>query len=192
MQNVTIRMASVNDAPALAAIYSYYVINSPATFEVTTPSAHEFAARIEQTLQFYPYLVCEVNGQIAGYAYSGRHMARSAYQWNAELSLYLHKDFTGKGLGPLLFDKLIQLSVLQGLHNLYGLVTSPNPASEKLHARFGFTKAGTWQKTGFKNGQWLDVILFEKRIANAVNNPLPPLAIQNIDPAAVASVLSSR
>ena len=67
---MNIRIATVQDAPALLEIYKYYVENTAVSFEITPPSADEFASRIEKTLKKYPYLVCEDGGNIIGYAYS--------------------------------------------------------------------------------------------------------------------------
>lgn len=88
------RLAVPEDAPALLQIYSEY-IHSTITFEYTLPTTEEFAERIRTIAGFYPYIVAEEDGRCMGYAYAHRHMERAAYQWNAELSVYLAKSAVG-------------------------------------------------------------------------------------------------
>ena len=85
----TIRFAQLSDAPALLSIYAHYVENSVITFEYDVPSLEEFEGRMMKIQREYPYLVCEIDQNIVGYAYAHRHMERAAYQWNVELSVYL-------------------------------------------------------------------------------------------------------
>ena len=86
-----IRFARAEDAQALLDIYAQY-IHTPITFEYELPSAAEFARRISSTLaDGYPYLVCQDGDEVLGYAYAHRLGERAAYQWNAELSIYLSR-----------------------------------------------------------------------------------------------------
>ena len=92
------RFATPNDAKVLLDIYSQY-IDTPITFECSLPTVEEFRIRIQTISNFYPYLVAEDNGRIFGYVYAHRHMQREAYQWNAELSIYLDSKHTSQGIG---------------------------------------------------------------------------------------------
>ncbi len=160
-----IRFATEADSAAILDIYAQY-IHTPITFETQLPTLPAFTARIRETMASYPYLVCEQNGNIVGYAYAQRQMERDAYQWNAVLSVYLSAAHTAKGLGKRLYTSLIELLKLQGICTVYGVVTLPNAPSERLHESLGFRLLGTYQKTGYKCGQWLDVAWYEKRIAD--------------------------
>ena len=84
MENITIRVASVDDAQALLDIYGYYVENTAVTFEYEVPTLEEFQNRISSILEKYPYLVEETSDKIIGYAYAGQFHPRAAYAWNAE------------------------------------------------------------------------------------------------------------
>ena len=84
-----IRTASEADAPALLEIYAPYVDRTAITFEYEVPSVDEFASRIRNTLQKYPYLVAEKGGRILGYAYAGPFHDRPAYDWSVETSIYV-------------------------------------------------------------------------------------------------------
>ena len=103
---LTIRPASLSDAQAIQAIYAPYVEKTAITFEYEVPSVQEFEKRISKTIEKYPYLVAEENGQVLGYAYASTYYARTAYDWTTELSIYLHEDARGRGLGSQLYDAL--------------------------------------------------------------------------------------
>lgn len=160
---MTIRAATPDDAPELLAIYASY-IDTPITFEFELPSKNEFVDRISDTLKTYPYLVLEENGKIRGYAYAGAIQSRAAYQWGAELSIYLDRDFTGHGRGTKLYRCLIECLKSQGIRTVYGCVTTPNPASKRLHEKSGFSRIGVFRNAGFKNGEWRDIAWFEKSV----------------------------
>ncbi len=174
-----IRFATPADSSALLGIYAQY-IGTSITFEDALPSETEFAERIAGISGFYPYLAAEESGGIIGYAYAHRHMERAAYQWNAELSVYLDRNFTERGLGKRLYRILIEILKLQGIRNVYGGVTAPNPRSEAMHESLGFLPLGTYHNAGYKNGKWSDVTWFEKRIAAYTDNPQPIISIQSI------------
>jgi len=188
--NYNIRQATVDDAAALAGIYAPYVTDTVISFELIPPTPAEFAERIRALLGLYPYLVLETEGRIAGYAYAARHMARAAYQWNAELSVYIHRDFTGQGFGSVLYQALMDLSGAMGLINLYGCVATPNPASEKLHARLGFTLVGVFPRTGFKFGRWHDVSWFGTSLAAPGADLAPPLSFKDVPEETVRKILA--
>ena len=177
--NMKLRFATVADSGALLKIYSQY-IDTPITFEVTIPTEIEFANRIKNIRSSYPYIVCEDNGKIVGYAYAHRHMERDAYQWNAELSIYLDKDSTMRGLGKRMYYVLIEILKLQGIRTVYGCVTLPNKKSENLHKSLGFNELGTYHNTGYKSGKWHDVIWFGKTIGLYDIEPKSIISINEI------------
>ena len=158
-----IRFAAEADAPALLAIYAQY-IETGITFEYELPSREEFARRIREFGGTYPYLVWEEDGRIVGYAYAHRQAERAAYQWNAELSVYVDENCTGMGMGKALYQALIEILKCQNVKNAYALVTSPNEKSDALHKSMGFTLEGVSHNTGYKMGKWLDVSSYVKAI----------------------------
>lgn len=185
-----IRLATEKDAPALLEIYAPYVKDTAITFEYEVPAAEEFAARIREIASFYPYLVCEIDGQPAGYAYAHRHMSRAAYQWDAELSVYLKKEACGHGLGPALYTALMDLLTLQHVRNFYACITVPNERSQRMHTALGFQDAGLWPHSGYKLGQWHDVAWYEKTAGSPCAAPLPLLSIHDLDRAEIDRCLS--
>lgn len=179
-----------SDSPALLAVYAQY-IKTPITFEYALPAEHDFSERIIEISSCYPYLVCEENGIVIGYAYAHRHMEREAYQWNAELSVYIDQNFTAKGLGKKLYQMLIEILKLQGIKTVYGGVTFPNAKSEALHRVLGFTILGIYHNAGYKDGKWHDVAWFEKQIAPYDKSPCPIRPIRDIPEKQLQVILSS-
>jgi Sortase and related acyltransferases len=117
-------------------------------------------------------------------------MERAAYQWNAELSVYIDRTCLRCGLGKALYSTLIEILRLQNIRNVYGGVTSPNENSEKLHEYFGFKKLGVYHSTGYKCGKWHDVAWFEKTIGNYDLDPKPFISIQELDKNMMMEILN--
>lgn len=187
-----IRFARAEDAQALLDIYAQY-IHTPITFEYELPSAAEFARRISSTLaDGYPYLVCQDGDEVLGYAYAHRLGERAAYQWNAELSIYLSSRAAGRGLGTALYLTLMDLLRLQGVKTVCGIVTRPNPASEGLHRALGFRLTGVREKAGYKNGTWHDVMWLEKPLGTYGPQPSPVLPVGQLPRDAVERVLNAH
>lgn len=183
-----LRFAALEDVPALLDIYARY-IPSTVTFEYVLPSREEFTRRVASFSAVYPYLVLEEGSHILGYAYAHRIAERAAYGWGAELSIYLHPEAGGKGLGRRLYQALMDLLRLQGVRTVYGRVTSPNPASEALHRSMGFRLAGVEQNAGYKNGQWHDLSCFEKAIGPYGPEPAPVIPIGQLPREQVQHIL---
>lgn len=186
---MTIRFAVQEDVPALLAIYEQY-IHTNITFEYVLPSREEFARRVASISAVYPYLTAEEDGRILGYAYAHRIAERAAYSWGAELSIYLCPDAVGQGLGRRLYQVLIQLLRLQGVRTVYGLVASPNPASEGLHAALGFQLMGVQHRAGYKNGQWIDLLWLERAIAPCGPDPAPLVPVGQLPQAQIRQILA--
>lgn len=171
-----VRTATAEDASELLAIYAGY-IDTPATFECTLPSENEFSRRITEIRKEYPYLVCLDDGKVCGYAYAHRFQSREAYQWGAELSIYLDRNMRSRGLGKRLYSFLIELLKQQGVRTVYGCITLPNPRSERLHEKLGFHSVGIFHNAGFKGNIWHNVAWYEKTIAEYTTpSPLLPFS----------------
>ena len=164
MSKVEIFAAEAFDAEAILSIYAPYILTTPVTFETQVPSVSEFAGRIESISGEFPYLLLFIDSELAGYAYAHKQAERAAFGWNAELSVYLRMDLRGKGLGRALYQLLMDLLKMQGYVNVYGVITGSNAGSIALHEKMGFSLIGRHEKTGFKFGQWHDVVWMHKRI----------------------------
>ena len=178
--NVRIRIASPADAEALRSIYAPYVENTAITFEYEVPSLEDFQLRIRRTLQRYPYLAAERDGEILGYAYTGAFVGRAAYDWAAETSIYLREDMRKQGLGRRLYQALEDISRAQNITNLYACIAWPEREdayltrnSVQFHAHMGYGEAGRFQKCGYKFGRWYDMVWMEKMLAGHPDVPQP-------------------
>lgn len=173
------RLATEADAGAIAAIYAPYVM-TPITFDTEAPTASDFAGRIAELQQTYPFLVAEVDGKIVGYAYAHRFRERAAYQWGAELSIYLVRDYHRRGTGRALYEALLKILKRQGFRMAYGCITVPNPASVALHEKLGFRPVGVLRSAGWKGGAWHDVMWLERRLGAGTGAPTPIVPIGEI------------
>ena len=169
-----IRLASTDDADGIRAVYAPFV-DTPVTFEEEVPSCETYRERIVRICEKYPCLVAEEGGRIVGFAYAHELRERIAFQWNAELSVYLAPTTQGQGVGSRLYAALIELLRLTGIKAVYGVVTSPNPASDRLHRAFGFALMGTQPHAGFTCGAWHDVTWYVREIAPFEDAPAPPV-----------------
>jgi L-amino acid N-acyltransferase YncA len=154
---VSVRIAGPADADAIAAIYAPYVVETAISFEEEPPSGSEMASRLAATLPTHPFLVFEEGGRVLGYAYGAHHVARAAYRWSANVSVYTALDAHRRGIGRALYTTLIATLRRQGFHSLFAGIALPNEKSVGLHEAMGFTHLGTYQEVGFKLGRWHDV-----------------------------------
>lgn len=191
MKQERMRLATPADAEQILAIYTPYITDTTITFEYTVPSVSEFRQRIEAITATYPYVVYEVDQQIVGYAYVTKQRDRTAYQWNVELSVYFDQQFHGQGRGHKLCQAVLALATLQNIHNVYSLVTVPNPSSEKLHAKLGFSPLCVFEKTGYKFTDWHDVAWFQKHLIAHTQAPPAFLPIGDVAEQQLAQVLQA-
>ncbi len=173
-----IRLATPADGVRAADIYRPAVAASAATFELEPPSADEMGRRIEETLRFWPWLVCDVGGHAVGYAYAGKHHQRPGYRWSVNLSVYVDVRFRRSGVATALYTSLLGLVAAQGHVNAYAGIALPNDASVALHEGLGFTAVGVYHQVGHKFGRWHDVGYWERPLAERVSNPSPPVPLQ--------------
>jgi L-amino acid N-acyltransferase YncA len=176
-----IRVATPDDAEAIAAIYAPIVLHTSISFEERPPTVDEMRARLVSTLALLPWLVSlDDAGRIDGYAYAGRHKERAAYRWAVDTTAYVREDRRSRGVGKrlyqVLFDELVHLGYFQACAG----VALPNAASVALHESVGFMPVGVYRHVGYKFGRWHDVGWWQR--------PLQPLAPPD-EPRAFSGVL---
>lgn len=152
-----VRVATGDDAAAIAAIYAPIVRDTPISFELEPPDVESMRRRVLDTLTLRPWLVGERDGVLLGYAYAASHRERAAYQWCVETSVYIAAAARRQGVGRALYAELLPLLVRQGYVHAYAGVTLPNAASVGLHESLGFLPVGVYRHIGFKFGAWHDV-----------------------------------
>lgn len=175
--SIEIRLATAADAAAVADIYAPSVAAASTSFELEPPDAGQMQQRIVETLATYPWLVCEEDGRVIGYAYAGQHRTRAAYQWSVDSAVYIRDGCRGRGVGHGLYTSLFRILCEQGFYNAYAGITLPNAASVALHEAVGFRPVGVYRKVGFKHGAWHDVGWWHLALQAPAPDPQPPRPI---------------
>lgn len=179
-EDITIRVAGVEDAGALLAIYAPYVQQTAITYEYEVPPVEEFAARIARTLEMYPYLAAQVGDRIAGYAYAGPLKERTAYDWSVEMSVYVSMDLRGRGIGRKLYECLEEILSKQGIVHAAACIAYPEKEDEYLnydsvhfHERLNYTMVGHFHGCACKFDRWYGMAWMEKQIGIRHEKQLP-------------------
>lgn len=187
-----IRLIHPNDAQATLEIYRPYVEKTIISFEYDAPGIDEWETRIKTITADYPWLVCEHNNEIIGYAYASKHRNRTAYSWAVESTIYLSEKFHHKGIAGILYETLFELLRVQGYINVYAGVGVPNIKSEKFHLAAGFYEIGYFKNIGFKFGAWHDTRWFQLHLTDHPANPMKPKTLPEIlDTPALKTILEN-
>lgn len=175
-----IRIAAEADAEQMLAIYAPVVRETVISFEYEPPSLAEFRGRVRTVLEQMPWLVCENDGEIAGYAYASPFRTREGYRWACELTIYVHPGYHRCGIGRALYTSLLRCLALQGYCIAVATITIPNPASVGLHESMGMRRIGTYEKVGYKHGHWLDDGVWQIELRPMPTEPTPPIASREL------------
>jgi phosphinothricin acetyltransferase len=158
---MTIRKVEIQDARQIAEIYNFYVLNTHHSFENEAVSVNDMMDRIEAITETCPFLVCEEEGEIIGFAYGTHYKPRSAYRHSVEVSVYIKDGANRKGIGTRLYKDLFAELDKMNVHAIIAGISLPNEASIKLHENFGFEKVAHFREVGFKMERWVDVGYWE-------------------------------
>ena len=171
-----VREATEADLPGIAARYAHHVRTGLASFETEPPDLAEMAARFEAVRgKGFPYLACEIDGRLAGFAYASSYRTRPAYRFCVEDSVYVHPELAGRGAGRALLARLIERCEAIGCRQMVAVIgDSSNAASIGLHSALGFRMAGTFRSIGFKHGRWVDSVLMQRALGAGDRSPPDP------------------
>ena len=171
-----IEKVTVEDAEELLEIYAPYVENTAITFEYDVPSKDEFEERIKNISAKYPYIKAVHEGKIVGYAYAASFKDRRAYDWSVETTIYVKNNCKRMGIGKVLYEVLEQELKDMGILNMNACIARPvqdgrylNDDSIRFHDN----------NSGYKFGQWFDMIWMEKMIGEHNANPHEVIWQQN-------------
>ena len=173
--DATIRVVHEADAGAIAAIYAPIVEATHISFETTPPSAAEMRARIRDGIERFPWIVCEVEGTVVGYAYARPHNDRPAYQWGVDVSVYVDEGWRRTGVARGLYESLFEILRRQGFFTAYALIALPNQPSVSLHESLAFERVGHYERAGYKHGAWYDVGHWQLTLQPHETPPDPPI-----------------
>jgi L-amino acid N-acyltransferase YncA len=143
--------------PAVARIYAEGI--DVGTFEERVPEWDEWDAGHLAA----PRLVAVVDGQVAGWAALSPVSRRECYRGVAEVSVYVARSARGRGIGRALLAELVRRAEEAGIWTIQAGILAANEASVALHAACGFRVVGTRERIAQKRGEWLDVVLMERR-----------------------------
>lgn len=152
-----IRSALAGDAAACAAIYTPFVRDTWVSFETEVPDEAEMASRIAANSASHAWLVADIDGAIAGYAYGSAHRTRAAYASSCDVAIYVDPAYARRGIGRLLYGQLLPALAKRGFHAAFAGIAQPNAGSVALHEAMGFTPLGIYREVGWKLGAWRDV-----------------------------------
>lgn len=158
------RAARSDDLPRLTEIYNHYVVHSPATFDLepkTLDQRAEWFAQFAATGR-HRLIVAEEAGTIVGYAGTTRFRVKPAYDRTVETTVYCAPEAVGRGIGAQMYAALFEALASEDVHRIVAGFVPPNPASEKLHRRFGFKLVGVFTEQGYKFGRYWDVCWMER------------------------------
>jgi phosphinothricin acetyltransferase len=161
-----LRAAAASDASRIAAIYAHHVLHGLASFETAPPDEAEIARRLGAVrARGLPYLVAEADGRVVGYAYAAPYRSRPAYRYTVEDSVYVDRDFAGRGIGRQLLERLVAEAGACGCRQMIAVIgDSANRASIALHETCGFARVGLLPAVGFKFGRWVDSVLMQRAL----------------------------
>jgi L-amino acid N-acyltransferase YncA len=159
---VVIRPAAAGDAAACAAIYAPFVRDTWVSFETEVPDEAEMARRIAAISASHAWLVAEVAGRVAGYAYGSQHRIRAAYGTSCDVAIYIDPAFERRGIGRSLYAQLLPLLAERGFHAAFAGIALPNDGSIALHRAIGFEPVGIYREVGWKLGGWRDTSWWQR------------------------------
>ena len=186
-----IRLACADDAAQVQAIYAPVVRDTAISFEVDPPDVSEMGRRIRGTLTRLPWLVCERDGEVLGFAYAARHRERAAYRWSVDVSVYIDRQARRAGVGRGLYVSLLAMLARQQFAAAHAGITLPNPASVGLHQALGFVPVGVYRAVGFKLGAWWDVGWWQRRLGEPAVPPAPPVDLPDLPEEAARKALAA-
>jgi phosphinothricin acetyltransferase len=153
--------------PDLAAVHEIYrleVLEGTASFELEPPDLATIAERW-RTIRAagLPYLIAEIDGQVAGYAYASTYRPRPGYRFTVEDSVYVARWARRRGVASGLLDAVIAGASASGRRQMIAIIgDSAHAASIGLHRRAGFRTIGTLADVGWKFGRWLDTVIMQR------------------------------
>ena len=175
-----IRFSEPDDAAAIQAIYAPNVESTAISFELQPPTVEEMAARMAKIASQYPWLVCEIDGVVAGYVYACQHRERAAYRSAVDVTVYVDAAYRRRGVARALYTCLIALVKQQGYTTAFAGITLPNQGSVGAHEAMGFRPVAVYQKVGYKLGEWRDVGWWQLDLRSDAAEPTEPTPIRDL------------
>lgn len=162
-RRIAVRLAREADFPEICTLVNHYIESTTFNFRTEPQTPGEWIGEWAATRTSYPWLVAIVDDVLAGLAYAGPWKGRRAYDWCAEVTVYVARDAQRRGIGRALYRQLLDLLDGQGYRTEIAAIALPNEPSVALHEACGFRHMGTLSGVGYKHGEWLDVGFWQRR-----------------------------
>jgi L-amino acid N-acyltransferase len=159
---MNLRLANVNDAESIRAIYNYEVEHTTATFDLVPRTLDDQTQWLAARSGAFACIVAETDGQIAGFCALSTYKERAAYRTSVEDSVYVDRAFQGRGVGRLLLENMVTVAAESGFHTIIARIEATGASSRALHGRCGFELVGVELQVGRKFGRWLDVAVMQR------------------------------
>lgn len=157
-----IRRAVRSDISQLMDIYNDAILHTTATFDTETKDMENRVAWFEEHQGHHVIFVYEMDGCVAGYASLSRYRERKAFDSAVEISIYIHKDYRGRGIGRSLMQETLSFAKeCEAIETVISLITSENEASIRMHENFGFVYCGQIRNAGIKFGKKLSLNAYQ-------------------------------
>jgi phosphinothricin acetyltransferase len=158
---ITVRLATLDDAPAIMAIYNVEVENHTSTFDLVPRTPEDQRRWISDRSGAFSAVVATIDDEVVGFASLSPYKERAAYRTTVEDSVYVSRQHAGAGVGRRLMDHVIEVARDSGFHSVIARIEASSTASRTLHERCGFELVGVEREVGRKFNRWLDVAVMQ-------------------------------
>ncbi|MEI9986547.1 MAG: N-acetyltransferase family protein [Aliidongia sp.] len=172
---VLVRASTDADVPAMLAIYRHHIahgIGDLGGYEAEPLEADDLRRRRKNMRNHrLPHLVAQIEGIVAGYAYTVPFRKRPAYRYALKHSIYIHPHFVNCGVGRTLLPALMDASAAAGYRQMIGYIDPANQASLRLHETLGFARVGLLPAVAYKFGHWVDSVMVQRALGPGATTP---------------------
>jgi len=159
---VIIRPAKTEDLPSILEIVNHAILHTTAIYDYDARTLEEQKAWfVEKQAWEFPVIVAESANEVIGFGTYGPFRLKIGYRFTIEHSVYVNDKATGKGIGRLILQELIDLAKDQNYHSMIGVIDASNSVSIEFHKKFGFIETGVLKQAGYKFDKWLDVSMMQ-------------------------------
>jgi L-amino acid N-acyltransferase YncA len=159
---IKLRVYKTEDTQAILDIINYNILNSTAIYDYNIRTYEQQKGFLDDKInKKFPVIVAEEDGKVIGFGMYGEFRFREAYKYTVEHSVYVDKDYHGKGIGKLLLQELIELAKKQNLHTMIAVIDEENQSSIDFHEKFGFKTVGVIKDSAFKFDRWLHSVFMQ-------------------------------
>jgi len=159
LSNYEIRGFRNSDLDPILAIYNYYVKNGFAAYSEKEINSSFFKVVILEALSCH---ILDLEGEVGGYALIRNYLPYENFKHTGKLTYFLKPEYTHKGFGTILFEKLIEDARGYNINIIYVHVSSENPQSLNFHNKHGFKECGRFRNIAKKFNQYFDIIWMQK------------------------------